>query len=164
MKTTETMVLFWRGRDVFSNFYRKPFLHKGIKFNWSEQAVMYRKAMFFGAKDVAEEILEADNSMDCKQLGRSRRIPFKEEIWEQERELIYKEVLVDKFSIPELKKEILSTEDKILVEASPFDYIWGVGLGEDDPRILEPKQWKGLNLLGKVLMEVREHLRKEDIK
>jgi hypothetical protein len=58
-----------------------------------------------------------------------------------------------------LKATLLSTENKIIVEASPYDTIWGIGLYHEDDRVLDEKNWKGMNLLGKALMEVREKLR-----
>lgn len=159
MRETEKFIFFWTGDDIYSNFYYSPFTHKGIEFKWSEQAIMYRKAMLFGAQTIAELILEADTPARCKFLGRSRDIPFNEDLWVKHRERIYKEVLRDKFSLPELKKKILSTENKTLVEASPSDRIWGIGLYENHKDATNPKKWRGLNLLGKVLMEVREELR-----
>jgi ribA/ribD-fused uncharacterized protein len=157
MRETKHFVLFWGNHDIYSNFFYSPFKHQGIMFKWSEQAVMYRKAKLFGAHRIAEEILYAEYPKKCKALGRSREIPFDENIWYKERENIYREVLIDKFSLPRLKKELLATENKILVEASPFDKIWGIGYGEDHPYATRPSKWKGLNLLGKVLMEVREY-------
>jgi ribA/ribD-fused uncharacterized protein len=59
-----------------------------------------------------------------------------------------------------LKTVLLETGDKIIVEASPYDRIWGVGLGENDPKILDQSKWRGQNKLGQVLMKVREKLRK----
>src|SRR5690606_14540266 len=109
MRTTDKFVFFWGNQDPYSNFYHKPFEHDNIRFDWSEQAVMYRKAMLFGAKWVAVEILKATSPMQCKSLGRSREIPFNENIWRKNRERIYKEVLLDKFSDPELKKILLDT-------------------------------------------------------
>ena len=68
-------------------------------------------------------------------------------------------VLKSKFQIPELKEALLRTGDRIIVEASPYDKIWGVGLEENDPRILNEKNWRGQNLLGKALIEVRQSLK-----
>jgi ribA/ribD-fused uncharacterized protein len=155
MRETEQFVFFWGKDDVYSNFYYSPFKHQNILFKWSEQGVMYRKAMLFGATKVAEQILKAPTPKACKDLGRSHDVPFVEEVWCKNREQIYFEVLLDKFSNPKLKQHILSTGNKTLVEASPFDDIWGIKLGENDPRAEDPSQWKGLNLLGKVLMRVR---------
>jgi len=121
---------------------------------------MYRKARLFGAENIAKQILLAQTPKQCKELGRSRQIPFEEGKWVKIREQIYTEVLLDKFSIPNLKKQILSTQDKQLVEASPFDKIWGIGFASDHPDAEYPSKWRGLNLLGKVLMGVREELQK----
>ena len=159
MRTTKKFVFFWGSNDIYSNFYYFPFKHQGIEFKWSEQAIMYRKANLFGAKTIADRILKAQTPKQCKALGRSNEIPFDEKIWIANREIIYGDVLFDKFSNSKLKSEILATGNKILVEASPFDKIWGIGIGENDKRAENPKQWKGLNLLGKVLMEVRTKLK-----
>lgn len=159
MRVTEDYVLFWTSKDIYSNFYYKPFYHEGTLFKWSEQAVMYKKAKLFGATGVANKILKANSPMECKNLGRSHEIHFKESIWEKNRERIYKEVLLDKFQDSVLQKELFSTASRLIVEASPYDRIWGIGYGEDHPNATQPEKWRGLNLLGKVLTEVREDLR-----
>jgi len=58
-----------------------------------------------------------------------------------------------------LRNTLLSTEDKIIVEASPYDNIWGIGLHWREDDCLDPAKWKGQNLLGKALMEVRKQLK-----
>lgn len=159
MKVTQEFVFFWGKDDVFSNFYHAPFEHQGITFIWSEQAVMFRKAMLFGAGTIAETIRLAPTPQVCKQLGRSRDIPFDEAVWAEHRERIYYEVLLDKFTSNQvLKQALLDTKGKVLAEASPYDKIWGIGLKENDPRAMYPNQWRGLNLLGRVLMKVREDI------
>lgn len=158
MKQTNKFVFFWGKEDVFSNFYYSPFKHQNQLFKWSEQAVMYRKAKLFGADKIAQQILRAQTQNECKQLGCSRQIPFDEKVWTENREKIYFEVLLDKFSNPKLKQVILDTGDKTLVEASPYDKIWGIGVDCNHPHATQPDKWKGLNLLGKVLMKVRDEL------
>ena len=160
MRITDKFVFFWTKKDIYSNFFYAPFTHQNIVFKWSEQAVMYRKAKLFGADKIAQQILLAKTAKECKDLGRSRQIPFVEEVWVEARERIYKEVLLDKFSVPMLREQLLATGSKTLVEASPFDEIWGIALPEDHPHAEQPSKWLGLNLLGKVLMEVREVHRK----
>jgi ribA/ribD-fused uncharacterized protein len=157
MRETKDFVLFWGNNDIYSNFYYQSFKHQGIVFKFSEQAVMYRKAKLFGADDIADKILQARTPKECKALGRSRDIPFNENVWRKHRENVYREVLIDKFSIPKLKEQLLSTGEKTIVEASPYDRIWGIGYGEDHPHATKPDKWRGLNLLGKVLMEVRDY-------
>lgn len=158
LRETDKFVFFWGNEDVFSNFYYCPFIHNGEVFKWSEQAVMYRKAKLFGANNMAERIMQAQSPKRCKELGRCREIRFDERVWEASREMIYYEVLVDKFSLPELKDQLLATGKKHLAEASPYDEIWGIGCGEYNEYAEQPNKWKGLNLLGEVLMKVREAL------
>lgn len=155
MKKTPKFVFFYGAEDVFSNFHACTFKHQGKTFKSSEQAVMYRKALLFGATKIADAILKTTTPNQAKALGRSKEIPFDEKIWEEKREDIYFEVLMDKFSIPKMRDALLDTGSRILVEASPRDTIWGVGLTATSPLIQYPNQWKGLNLLGKVLTEVR---------
>lgn len=161
MRVTDKYVLFWTTKDVYSNFYPSNFTHQGISFKWSEQAIMYRKALLFGATDIANDILKASDPQECKMLGRSRKIPFDESIWVEHREQIFKEVLLDKFRIPSLQRVILSTGDRKFVEASPYDTIWGIGMRENHKDATNPKKWRGLNLLGKVLDEVKKELQEE---
>ena len=72
------------------------------------------------------------------------------------------EVLKAKFQRADLRKILLATEDRTLVEASPYDRIWGVGLAVEDSRILDERKWRGQNLLGKALMEVRDYYKQLD--
>lgn len=158
LKKTPKFVFFYGTEDVFSNFHACTFKHQGKTFKSSEQAVMYRKALLFGATKIADAILRTSTPNQAKALGRSKEIPFDESIWEEHREKIYFEVLMDKFSIPKMCDALLNTGNRILVEASPRDTIWGVGLSANNPLIQYPNQWKGLNLLGKTLMKVRKEL------
>jgi len=70
-----------------------------------------------------------------------------------------------KYSIPKLIEQskqlgafLKNTNDRILVEASPVDPIWGIGMAKDHPQINDPSAWKGHNLLGFALMEVRDKM------
>lgn len=163
MRTTEKLVLFWTANDLYSNFYFEPFEHNGISFKWSEQAVMYAKAKLFKAPQVIlDSILAAETPASCKSIGRSPLIPFDEDVWQVHRERVYYEVLVSKFALPNLREELLTTGDRTLVEASPYDKIWGIGMSAYADGVENPSKWKGLNLLGKVLMRVREDI-KDDL-
>lgn len=120
---------------------------------------MYEKAKLFGADKIADKILKAQTPKACKDLGRSREIPFDNDIWEANRKEIFEDILFHKFRTnAKSEREILSTGDRILVEASPFDKIWGIGMDENHPDAENPSKWKGLNLLGEVLMEVRKKI------
>lgn len=161
MRTTPKFVFFYSNKDIYSNFYKVNVNHKGIDFPTSEHAIMYSKAKLFGADEIAEHITKTNNPAQAKNLGRSKEIPFDEDVWKEYKKDIYYDVLVDKFSNERLKEELLATGKRRLVEASPYDKIWGVGLAEDNPAINYPQQWKGLNLLGEVLMKVRKHYEEE---
>ena len=138
---------FWGG--VFSNFH--PINSDGFT---SEHLYMNAKALFFGDKESSLKILSAATPKDAKKLGRKVK-NFDQKAWDDVKmtamiiSLQYKLL-----ACPEFYRELMSTGDKILVEASPYDKIWGIGMKEDDPNILKTELW-GENLLGKCLMIVR---------
>lgn len=152
MRITNTHVYFWG--SIFSNFFNTSFTYKGLTFNSSEQAFMWEKAHHFGDTATCMKILNTTNPKEAKALGRSVK-PFRPEEWDKVSYGYMLAVVTAKFSQNEkLKSELLKHKDKIFVEASPFDIIYGVGLREDDPLILNEANWKGQNRLGKVLNEV----------
>ena len=158
MKTTNHLVLFWASREIYSNWHLASFEVKGVRFNCTEQLMMYRKAMLFGDTETAQAILAEPSPRAQKALGRKVR-GFEEALWCAHREHIMFDGCYAKFSQnPALKAELLATGERVLVEASPDDRIWGIGLHETDARAHDPAQWQGLNLLGKALMQVREAL------
>lgn len=158
-KVTETHVYFWG--TIFSNWSPVEFKYKNHIFHNSEQAFMWEKANYFNDIQTANMILKTSNPRLAKKLGRNVT-PFDPDKWN---EVCYKYMLdvnIAKYSQNiESKNILLSTENKIIVEASPYDRIWGVGLHWNDDKILNEKNWKGQNLLGKVLMEVRKNLNKK---
>lgn len=123
---------------------------------------MYQKAMLFDDTEIATQILKTGNPKMQKVLGRKVK-NFEEAIWVAERERIVYEGNYHKFSQnPDLKEALLATKGKTIVEASPLDKIWGIGLSEDDERAHNRKQWRGLNLLGVVLTKLRDDFLKEE--
>lgn len=123
--------------------------------------MMYAKAMLFGDTYIAKEILADPIPRNQKALGRKVK-GFVSEIWEQECFAIMVKGCLQKFlQNPDLKEKLLATDDLVLVEASPHDTIWGIGMDENHPDATNPKKWLGLNLLGLVLMEVRLLLREQ---
>lgn len=157
-RITDTHVYFW-GDPTFSNWGEAEFTYKRGNFANSEQAFMFEKAMLFEDYEIAAEILRNDNPSYVKKLGRKVH-KFDANIWSSHRYQIMLNVCLAKFEQNEdLLKILLSTGDKIIVEASPFDRIWGVGLAWNDDKILDKKNWQGLNLLGEVLMDVRKQLK-----
>lgn len=150
----EKFTLFWDG--PFSQWYPSSFTVNHLKFNCAEQFMMYAKALLFHDLETAEEILQATSPKDQKALGRKIR-NFDAEIWALFREGIVYTGSYAKFTQnPTLQEILLATQGTTLVEASPYDKIWGIGLGENDPQALSRATWKGLNLLGETLTRVRE--------
>ncbi|WP_426753853.1 NADAR family protein [Myxococcus sp. Y35] len=149
---------FWRDHSPFSQWHRVAFEVGGVRYTCAEQYMMAGKARLFGDTEVLARILASDAPKTHKALGRKVR-HFDAAQWEQAREQIVYEGNRAKFTQnPSLLEALLATAGTELVEASPLDRIWGVGLSEEDPRIQDPAQWRGLNLLGKVLTKLREDL------
>jgi ribA/ribD-fused uncharacterized protein len=151
---------FWQNRSPFSNWYPSIFTHNGITFSRGEQYMMYQKAMMFGDVNIAQAILLTGNPKEQKDLGRMVA-NYDDAVWSDKRVEVMVDGLFEKFNQNPIPKEaLLNTGDTIMVEASPVDRIWGIGLTEDDPRAIDQKQWRGQNLLGITLMKVRDAIRK----
>ena len=121
---------------------------------------MHQKALLFKDFDVAEMIMEQTQPRKQKFLGRQVR-GYEDDVWMDECQSIMFSGLTSKFRQNKYCLEsLLNTGDTIIVEASPYDKIWGIGMLEDDPRATDPLQWEGKNLLGTVLMKVRDGLRR----
>ncbi|MGE8063905.1 NADAR family protein [Pseudomonas sp. NPDC089569] len=158
MFTKGNMTVFFSEKDQFSNWFISEFVVKGVRFNCVEQFMMYCKAKLFGDELTADKIMRAAHPRDQKALGRSVA-GYNDAAWCERRGRIVAHGCYAKFSqSPVLRDALLATGTTVLVEASPYDRIWGVGLGEHDPRVLDPRQWKGKNLLGVALTEAREKL------
>ncbi len=154
----EKFTFFWSNSSPFSNWHRIEFEIEGKRFNSSEQYMMYMKAILFEDTEAAEKILQATNPGKQKALGRQVQ-NFIPEIWEKHCKTIVYDANHAKFTQNEnILKSLLKTKGTTLVEASPVDFIWGIGLAEDDPRAKDRKQWRGKNWLGEVLTELRENL------
>ncbi len=147
------------GANCLSQWWPVRFTVDDVDFATAEHYMMWRKALLFDDYDIAEKVLAATHPGAAKKLGRSIR-GFADDTWVEHRFGIVVSGNLAKFGQhAELRRFLLDTGDRVLVEASPVDRIWGVGLTADDPRIESPAGWKGLNLLGFALMEARERLR-----
>lgn len=154
---TDKFVFFWRG--PLGQWFRSPFVMDGVKYTHAEQAMMAEKASLFDDKETLAKILKADKPSEQKELGRQVK-NFVQGTWEKSAIDIVTRVNVAKFSQDlELKKQLLDTGDKILVEASPVDKIWGVGMAVGDKDIEDPSKWRGKNWLGEALMRARKEIR-----
>lgn len=158
-RITDTHVFFWKSR--IANWHMCQFKYKGITFFNTEQAFMWEKAVFFGDMEMAKKIAETPEPSQNKALGRMVK-NFDTEKWMAKCFDVMVAVNYAKFSQDMRSKSLLlSTEDKTLVEASPIDKIWGIGIHWKDDDCLDESKWKGMNLLGKALMEVREKLKSD---
>lgn len=145
-------------KSCFSQWYEAEFEVNGIKFMTAEHYMMAEKALLFGDTEIYQEIIASEKPKKVKQLGRKVK-NFNQKIWEENRFDIVVRGNFYKFSQnPELSEFLKNTKDQILVEASPVDTIWGIGLAQDDENAKIPHHWKGLNLLGYALMETRDLL------
>ena len=164
--TRDDFVLFWghedRGKGLtkvcLSQWYQCPFVVEGQYYNCAEQYMMAEKARIFGDEEIRQQILAEYSQMAMKKLGRKVR-DYDDEIWKEKRFDVVVKGNIAKFSQNEkLLDFLLSTDNKILVEASPKDTVWGIGLDESSPEAIQPRKWIGENLLGFALMEVRDIL------
>lgn len=147
-------------KSCLSQWYDTKFVLDGVRYRSAEHYMMAQKALLFNDRAAYRGILNSPHPKQAKEIGREIKT-FSEEIWVAQRFAIVVKGNLAKFSQnDELRTFLLSTENRVLVEASPVDQIWGVGLAADDVRISQPEQWRGLNLLGFALMKVRQELLK----
>ena len=144
---------------IFSQFFPCTFTEMGVTYNSAEQYMMAQKALLFDDIKTYDKIMSFSNPYKIKALGRLVK-NFNQEIWDKHKEDIVFNGNLLKFSQnKKLCKQLLATGDKEIVEASPTDTIWGIGLAETDPDIYDKSKWRGTNLLGKAIMKVREVLK-----
>jgi len=148
----ENYHFFWESFSPFSNWHMCKFVYKGIRFNCSEQAMMWEKAMSCSDENAAARVLEEVDPSKQKAIGRSI-LNFNVQKWDSEKYETVKGILRHKFGQnPELKKALLKHSGKTFVEASPYDRIWGIGYS-DIEALANMDNW-GDNLLGKMLTEL----------
>lgn len=146
-------------KACLSQWYMAPFEIDGKRYICAEQYMMEQKAILFENFDIAKKVLETEDPSQHKTLGREI-VGFTDEKWNLHKYEFVLNANLAKFSQNRLLKEfLLSTDSKILVEASPYDCIWGIGLGATDENATNPAFWRGQNLLGIALMQVRDILK-----
>lgn len=174
----EKFTFFWETHSPFSQWHKSEFRAPSymwanvfyeklvktetfpaeVEFTSAEQYMMYCKAMLFVDFEIAEKILAQDDPRKIKELGRQVR-RFNEDTWYVFRWRFVYAGNKYKFTQSEVLKETLfATQGTTIVEASPYDNIWGIGLKEDDPKAQQRSTWKGKNLLGEILTELRIEL------
>lgn len=153
---------FYQTKNPFSNWHPAKFTEGNVEYWCSEQYMMAGKALFFGDVERYKLVMTAKEQPRIKSLGRSVT-PYDDRKWSEVRASIVLKANLLKFSQNDKLKEILlGTGNKILVEASPYDDIWGIAMGEEEKGIENPHNWRGQNLLGFTLMATRALLRKEE--
>ncbi|WP_027780571.1 NADAR family protein [Paraburkholderia caledonica] len=158
MRKIGNFTAFFGADDVFSNWHPCRFTYHDVAFSSVEQFMMFTKAKLFSDEKSAARILATRDPMTQKMIGR-KVAGFDQQIWVAKRESIVFVGCREKFAEnPGLRSILLATAPTELVEASPYDLIWGIGLGERDPRLTDRSQWRGQNLLGITLMRVRDAL------
>lgn len=149
---------FFTEASPFSQWYRCVFTAGPYTYNCAEQYMMHGKALLFEDAEVGAQILAAEHPRQHKALGRKVK-GFSDERWRAHREQIVLEGNRAKFTQnQDLRALLLETAGTELVEASPYDRIWGIGLSANDPRAQNPATWRGQNLLGKILTKLRDEL------
>lgn len=147
------------GASCLSQWWPAPFSVDGVEYATAEHWMMAAKARLFQDAAAERSVLAAGHPAGAKKAGRLVR-GFDETVWARERFRIVVEGSVHKFGAhPRLREFLLGTGDRVLVEASPVDRVWGTGLAADDEAATDPERWRGPNLLGFALMEARQRLR-----
>ena len=145
-------------KSCFSQWYPAPFKVNDIVYQTAEHWMMAKKALLFNDRDAFSKIVQAGKPAIAKAIGREVK-NFDAAIWEAHAYDIVVEGNYYKFSQhASLTTFLLQTGKKVIVEASPVDAIWGIGLAQDAVEAQHPSKWKGTNLLGFALMEVRDKL------
>lgn len=157
---TEKYFFFWKHR--LSQWHIVDFTVNGVIFNCCEMYMMYNKALLMEDSVTADIILQEKNPANHQKLGRQIK-NFNQALWNGNKyNIVLAGNLARFMQSAKCRELLLATGDKEICESSPYDLVWGCGLSKEDPLILDKSNWRGENLLGKVLTQVREVI-KQDI-
>jgi len=152
----DKFTLFWNSSSPFSQHYITKFNINGTTYTSAEQYMMEQKAQLFGYSKTADLIMSSNCLNERKRLGRTVR-GFNQSIWDRYSAAVGCQANYHKIiQTPGLLNILQTTLGTTLVEASPHDYTWGIGLGESDPRSQQREAWLGENKLGQILTELRD--------
>lgn len=161
-RITDTHVYFWNG--IYSQWSKSKFTEGEIEYPNAEKYMMMKKAEVFGAHEILFQMMKTDNPKTVKALGRKIK-NFTDSKWDAHKMEIVTQASYLKFTQnPSLLKQLLAEQHLELVEASPVDKVWGIGLHYDNDEVLDKSKWKGQNLLGKCIMKAREQIINEETK
>ena len=168
MRITDKYVFFYK--DWLSNYQKTSFIYtwagRKYEFSSTEKAFMFIKAKMFGDEAIAMQILITENPNECRKLGRMVK-NYDEKVWDACRVQVFYDLNKAKYIQDGYLRRLLldpKYDNKIFVEASPIDKIWGVGLDEKDPLIDDERNWKGENNLGKIITQIRNELKENEEK
>ena len=160
-----TMIGFFHENEeygCFSNWYPAKFDYAGQHYVNAEQFMMYHKVLMFHKYELADRIIQTNDPAKCKKIAGQKFPEFDSDLWEKTCQTIVKRGVKAKFSQnKDLMTILLSTNNALLAECSAYDKKWGIGIDINDPDRYDVGKWKGRNLLGRILMEVRDELRQE---
>lgn len=158
---TDTHFFFYK--SALGQWHRVDFYVEGIKYIYAEQYMMAKKALLFDDINTYTKIMNATHPRDHQKLGREVKF-YRQDVWDKAKcEIVYNGNFA-RFSQNQDQRDLLFSTKGNLVEASPIDCVWGVGLSVDNPLIKDEKNWKGQNLLGRMLTDVRDDLYEDYIK
>jgi len=156
MAKKEKFTFFAKG--IFSQWHGCAFTVDGVQYNCAEQYMMAEKARLFGDKEMEKEILSSTMPKQQKAFGRNVK-NFDPEKWNANaRDIVYRGSYAKYAQNPELRKALLATKGTTIVEAAPWDKVWGIGLAADDKKARNRDTWRGKNWLGEVLTRVRDDI------
>ena len=145
-------------KACFRQWYNAPFKIDNVVYPTTEHYMMASKARLFRDQEAFDKIIFASSPGAAKAFGREVK-NFDEKKWIENRFKIVSKGNFEKFNQnPNLRNFLLNTKNRVLVEASPKDTIWGIGMAESDEGADQPVKWRGLNILGFALMEAREQI------
>jgi len=161
-------LFFWGHRPLengeissscFSQWWAEhPFIEDQFEYLTAEHYMMAEKARLFEDQSILDQILKSNSPGEAKELGRQVK-NFEQQVWSKHRcEIVIKGNYLKFSQHPDIRKYLIQTKERVIVETSPIDTIWGIGLDKNHINAENPKQWRGLNLLGFCLMEIRDQL------
>lgn len=143
-------------KGVFSQWHYTPFELAGETFVTAEQWMMFAKARMFGDHDRARQIIESSDPAVQKRLGQAVS-EFDQIVWDRWKiDIVYRGNMAKFGQNDGALRQLRNTGSAMLVEANPRDWIWGIGRAVNDSLGLEPRNWRGQNLLGRILTKVRQ--------
>ncbi|HMW05618.1 MAG TPA: NADAR family protein [Leptospiraceae bacterium] len=149
-------IFFLKGH--LSQWWHSSFRFAGKDFNCAEQFMMYQKSVLMQDEETGKKILETDDPKEQQRLGRLIK-NFDSNLWDKVKyQIVYLGNFLKFYQNKDLREVLFQTDNKQLVEVNPKDIVWGIALSMENPDRLDPKKWKGENLLGSILTNVRREL------